>query len=115
MEPTSQLLKGNTPTLVLAVLAEGSSHGYAIVKEIGRRCEGALDMKQATLYPVLQALERDGLIEGEWDTHNAERPRRVYRITPAGRDDLAKRSRSWRSFAEAIDRVLGSGADGEPA
>ncbi len=115
MEAGSQMLKGNTPTLVLAVLGEGPSHGYAIVQEITRRGGEALKMKQATLYPTLQALERDGLIEGDWVTENLDRPRRVYQITEKGREELQNRLRSWKAFAGAVDRVIAGMADVEPA
>lgn len=115
MDLGSQMLKGNTPTLVLAVLNEGPSHGYAIVQEITRRGGEALTMKQATLYPTLQALEREGLIEGEWVTENLERPRRVYRITESGREDLRHRLRSWKAFTGAVNRIIGGESPVDPA
>ena len=59
-----ELLKGNTPTLILAVLETASRHGYGIAREIERRSDNALAFKEGTLYPALHALEREGLIVG---------------------------------------------------
>ena len=75
MDNERELLKGNTPTLVLAVLEDAPQHGYAIAREINKRSGDALRCKQGTLYPALHALERDGLIQGAWETGGGERPR----------------------------------------
>lgn len=115
MTPDSQLLKGNTPTLVLIALRDGPSHGYAIAQQINRRSEGALSLKQASLYPALHALERDGLIEGAWAMEDTDRPRRVYTITAAGEEELARRLRSWSLFTDAMSRVIEGAPGGEPA
>ena len=100
-----ELLRGNTPTLVLAVLADAPQHGYGIAREINQRSGDALKCKQGTLYPALHALEREGLILGEWET--AERPRRVYVITEAGRTELARRLQAWQTFSGIMTDVTG--------
>ena len=115
MNPESQLLKGNTPTLTLAVLREGPSHGYAIVQEINRRSGNSLALRQATLYPALHALERDGLIESDWVLEGSDRPRRVYKITPAGVEELDRRLQAWRLFSRAIESVVQGGQEFEPS
>jgi PadR family transcriptional regulator PadR len=102
-----ELLKGNTPTLVLAVLRDGPRHGYGIAREIERRGGGALAFKEGTLYPVLHTLEREGLIAGEWQQEPGGRMRRVYVVTPAGLAALDQRARTWEEFAAAVHRVLG--------
>jgi PadR family transcriptional regulator PadR len=107
LDSTRELLKGNTPTLVLAVLKDGPRHGYGIARDIERRSGDALRFKEGTLYPVLHALERDGLIAGEWQKEEGERERKVYAITPAGLAALEARARTWREFATAIGRVIG--------
>jgi PadR family transcriptional regulator PadR len=106
-----ELLKGNTPTLVLAVLRDGPLHGYGIAREIERRSENALKCKEGTLYPALHALERDGLVAGEWRQEPGGRDRKVYVLTPAGHAALEQRARTWTEFASAIHRVLGGAAD----
>src|SRR5919198_721815 len=77
MDTERELLKGNTPTLVLAVLRDGPRHGYAIAREIERRSRDALKCKEGTLYPALHALEQQGLIAGEWREEKGGRQRKV--------------------------------------
>jgi PadR family transcriptional regulator PadR len=107
LDSDRELLKGNTPTLVLAVLNDGPMHGYGIAREIERRSDNALKFKEGTLYPALHTLERDEMITGEWRRVPGGRERKVYHITPAGSAVLAERTRSWNSFAAAIGRVIG--------
>ena len=110
MDAERELLKGNTPTLVLAVLRDGPLHGYAIAREIERRSGDALRCKEGTLYPALHALERDGLIGGEWRREAGERDRKIYAITPAGAAALEERTRTWERFAAAVHRVIAGNA-----
>src|SRR5947199_9212449 len=99
MDDERELLKGNTPTLVLAVLRDGPLHGYGIAREIERRSENALKCKEGTLYPALHTLERDGLIAGEWRQEPGGRDRKVYALTPAGHASLEQRARTWAQSA----------------
>jgi len=103
----SDLLRGSTPALVLAVLQSGPAHGYAIAKLINETAGSPLHLKQGTLYPVLHGLERDGLVAGQWEHPDGERPRKVYVITEAGTADLARRTFEWTQFATSINTVLG--------
>jgi len=113
MDPERELLKGNTPTLVLAVLRDGPLHGYAIAREIERRSDNALRCKEGTLYPALHALERDGLILGGWRKEHGGRERKVYELTPAGTAALQERTRTWARFAAAIENVIGGPDHGD--
>ena len=103
----SDLLRGNTPSLVLAVILNDPAHGYAIVKRIADLSEQGLLMKHGTLYPVLHALERDGLVCGAWEHPESERPRKIFSITEAGRTELARHTSEWKRFASTINSVLG--------
>lgn len=107
MDSERELLKGNTPTLVLAVLNDGALHGYGIAREIERRSDNVLRFKEGTLYPALHALEREGLVESEWQSEANGRDRKVYRITPAGIAELQRRTQTWNTFSNAIERVIG--------
>lgn len=107
MTNESDLLRGNTPTLVLAVLADGPQHGYAIAQQINRRTDNSLKFKQGTLYPVLHTLEREGLVSGQWQHTAGERPRLVYAITEAGQAALAERVRAWQRFSQAMNSLIG--------
>ena len=115
MDEESDLLRGNTPTLVLAVLHEGARHGYAIAREINQRSKNALQLKQGTLYPALHALEREGLIAGAWEILEGERPRKVYTLTPTGLTELERRRKTWAKFSIAMESVIGGNLREQPA
>ena len=93
------------PVLVLAALKEGPAHGYLIAKRVSERSDGQLGPREASLYPVLHALEERGLVEGAWEAQG-ERSRRVYQLTETGREELRKEGQAWRSYAAAVERVL---------
>ncbi|MBN9501534.1 MAG: hypothetical protein BGO01_04535 [Armatimonadetes bacterium 55-13] len=109
-EPSlTSLLKGNTGVLILSILKEGPSHGYAIFFEIARRTNNVLQFKQGTVYPLLHALEDEGLIQSEWQemAPGNRRRRRVYSITDAGLTELNERLDAWRLFSQAMIDVTG--------
>ncbi len=115
-EREGELLKGNTPTLLLATLREQPRHGYALAQEIKRRSADALSLGEGSLYPALKALERDGFIEGRWEEQPSGSSRKVYFLTDAGRGELERRTRAWRSFSHAIESVLtGGNPDAQPS
>src|SRR5690242_1914800 len=113
MDTERELLKGNTPTLVMAVLRDGPLHGYGIAREIERRSANALRFKEGTLYPALHGLERVGWVVGEWEMQAGGRKRKIYTLTPAGRTELERRTRTWNAFATAIQSILGGDNHGE--
>jgi len=103
-----ELLKGNTATVVLAILAEGPLHGYQIAKVMRQRSDGALQLGQGVLYPILHRLEDRGLIAGEWEQRTGTPSRKRYAITRAGRAELRAKRHEWAAFAEAMAQVLGA-------
>lgn len=111
MSTEKELLKGNTPSLVLAVLKDSPCHGYGIAREIERRTDNALKCKEGTLYPTLHSLERDGLIRGEWQRKAEGGERKVYAITPEGLIELERRVSAWKHFSAAIGRALEGDSD----
>ena len=109
------LLRGNIPTLILAVISEAPLHGFAIARAINQRSQNALELKQGTLYPALHALERDGWIAGEWEIPDGERPRKVYTLTAAGKTELERRMQAWTRFAAAMEGVMGGKRREQPS
>jgi PadR family transcriptional regulator, regulatory protein PadR len=101
----AETLKGHLDALVLAVLAHEPLHGYAVIEALATRSEGAFELAEGTLYPVLHRLEADGLLASAW-SEAAGRRRRVYRLTRRGRRALAQRREEWSSFVRAVDAVL---------
>jgi len=108
--------KGSTSVLILAILAEEPRHGYAIAREIARRSDDLIALGEGSLYPTLLALEREGLIVGEWQMPpvGGGPARKAYSITEAGRAEMIRRAREVRALARAIDHLLGGVPDAAP-
>lgn len=102
---TSEALKGHVDLLLLAVLEDGTAHGYALVESLRERSDGAFDLPEGTVYPSLYRLEAGGLVASRWESV-AGRRRRVYRLTARGRRDLERRRAEWRAFAGAVEAVV---------
>ena len=100
-----ETLKGHLDLLVLAVVAEGPLHGYAVIEQLRVRSGSAFDVPEGTVYPVLHRLERAGLLASEWQQAGGRR-RRTYRLTSAGRAELVRERDAWESFATAVAGVL---------
>ncbi len=101
-----ELLKGNTPTIVLAILNDGALHGYQISKEMKRRGGEGLQLGQGVLYPILHRLEDRGLISGEWEQSTGTPSRKRYALTARGRAELRSKRKEWAEFAAAMSGVL---------
>lgn len=106
------MARSELPMLVLAVVAESPRHGYAIARAVQERSEDALRLREGALYPALRSLEADGLVIGEWETPESGPARRIYTITPAGRQALAARVEEWKQYSRGIGRVIGGLAHG---
>jgi len=102
----AETLKGHLDGLILATLAAGPAHGYAVIEQLKRRSGGAFELAEGTVYPVLHRLEAEGLLASSW-SEAAGRKRRVYRLTRRGRSALEGRRREWRAFSGAAEAVLG--------
>lgn len=98
-------LKGHLDLLVLAVLADGPLHGYAVIDALRESSDDAFDLPEGTVYPVLHRLERAGLLASDWDT-NTGRRRRTYRLTRPGRAAFDTERAAWNEFAAAVSRVV---------
>jgi PadR family transcriptional regulator, regulatory protein PadR len=106
-------LRGHLDLMLLATLRDvGPAHGYAVIASLRERSLGAFDLPEGTVYPALHRLERDGLIDSQWDARGPRR-RRVYQLTAAGATALAAKRRDWREFARGMQVILGSGASQE--
>lgn len=101
----AETLKGHLDSLILAVVAAGPAHGYAIIEELKLRSRGAFSLPEGTVYPALHRLERAGLLASGWSSASG-RKRRVYKLTARGRRRLDTSKREWSDFASAVDAVL---------
>ena len=105
MSINKDLVAASSTPLVLAILAEGDSYGYAILKRVRELSGGELEWTDGMLYPVLHRLERSGLIESRWESAESGRRRKYYRITQAGREQLDDERRQWRTVDQALDKI----------
>jgi transcriptional regulator len=111
-----EMLKGHLDMIVLAALAPGPAHGYAVIEEIKRRSGEAFALPEGTVYPALHRLEHAGLLSSRWVTAESGRRRRVYALTRQGSRALAERRAIWERFAGAIGGLLkGAGPSRNPA
>src|SRR5258706_12388825 len=90
MDVGKDLVAASATPLVLAILAEGDSYGYAIIKRVTELSDGHLQWTDGMLYPVLHRLQRQGVVAAKWGTPETGRRREDYRITPEGRKQLAE-------------------------
>jgi PadR family transcriptional regulator PadR len=102
-----ELRRGSLELIVLHLLEPGEAYGYEIVSKLTAETDGALGVTDGTLYPVLYRLERAGFVEVRWETPARGVPRKYYRLTEAGRRELAELTREWTAFADAMNRLLG--------
>ena len=96
MELGKDLVAASATPLVLAILAEGESYGYAIIKRVTDLSGGHLQWTDGMLYPVLHRLERQGLVAAKWGASESGRKRKYYRITKEGRAQLAAQRQQWQ-------------------
>ena len=99
------LVAASAMPLVLSILDEGDSYGYAILKRIDELSGGAMEWTDGMLYPLLHRLERLGYVEATWDEQPGARRRRYYRITPAGRSALSEQRRQWEVVSNALQNA----------
>jgi len=102
MEINKDLMAASSTPIVLAILAEDDSYGYAILGRVRELSGGRMEWTDGMLYPVLHRLERLGHIEARWEVAESGRRRKYYRITTRGRARLAEERRQW----QAVDATL---------
>src|SRR5262245_36600116 len=97
-------VRGNLDMMLLAVLAAGPGHGYAVLQQLRERSDAAFDLPEGTVYPALHRLEQAGLLASAWDATSGRR-RRVYTLTKRGRSVLKTKQAEWSGFVHAVEAV----------
>ena len=105
-QPVPNILQGTLDLLILRTLQTGRMHGWAISDRIQQISEDVLQVNQGSLYPALHRLEHRGWIEADWGVSELGRRARFYRLTNAGRRQLALEASEWERMTTAIGRVL---------
>ena len=107
MEFSKDLIAASSTPLVLAILAEGDSYGYAILQRVRELSGGRMAWTDGMLYPVLHRLERIGHIESRWESAETGRKRKYYRITSQGQAQLAEERRQWHAVDSTLRGIWG--------
>ncbi len=111
MHINKDLVAASATPLVLAILAEDESYGYAILKRVRELSGGELEWTDGMLYPLLHRLRRLGYVTTDWRTPPEGRRRRYYAITNDGRAALAEQQRQWGTVTRALGDIWrGSGS-----
>jgi DNA-binding PadR family transcriptional regulator len=96
------LVAASATPLVLSILSEGESYGYAIIKRVDELSGGELQWTDGMLYPVLHRLERNGYVEASWGESETGRRRKYYRLTDEGSKELASQRQQWKVVNSAL-------------
>jgi DNA-binding PadR family transcriptional regulator len=123
VEINKDLIAASSTPIVLAILADEDSYGYAILQRVRELSGGHLEWTDGMLYPVLHRLGRLGYVEARWETSESGRRRKYYRITSEGRAQLDEQRRQWQAVdatlrgiwrMSALSVPIGSGPLGAP-
>lgn len=113
MEISKDLTAASSTPMVLAILTEGDSYGYAILQRVRELSGGRIEWTDGMLYPVLHRLERLGHVASRWERADSGRRRKYYAITAAGLAQLAEERRQWQVVEETLRGVWSSVVQGD--
>src|SRR5687768_756767 len=105
MDIGKDLVTASATPLILGIISEGDTYGYAILKRVSELSGGRLQWTDGMLYPVLHRLERQGHIEGKWGESETGRRRKYYRITDQGIAELTEQRKQWQAVDAALRNI----------
>lgn len=111
-EKSKEMLHGTLDLLVLRILSDGPLHGYAIAKRLKALSDEVVKVEQGSLYPALYRMQRRGWLRSSWGRTEQNRRAKKYRLTRAGKQQLAAETERWDEFAAAVANVLRPGGGG---
>ena len=100
------LLQGTLEMLILQTLRRGAQHGYGISQAIRTGSNDLFQIETGSLYPALQRLEKRGLVASEWKTSDHNQRAKFYKLTPAGRKQLAREQSRWSEMVDAVAALM---------
>jgi|SRR5436190_6593904 len=104
-------LRGQLENLILAVLERGEAHGMEVLRRLETAGCGALTLREGTIYPALYRLEKNGLAQAQWEDNDKRTRgprRRIYHLTPKGKQQLTKSREQFQEFVHVIGGILGA-------
>jgi len=101
-----EILQGTLDLLVLRTLQLGPLHGHGIAKAIQHKSDDLLLVEHGSLYPALHRLVKQGWLSASWQDTKKGRPMKFYRLTAAGRRQLAAEESNWQRLTVAIGLIL---------
>src|SRR5919206_2347754 len=104
-----ELLRGTLDLLILKTLSWGPMHGLAVLRWIEDVTRRRLTIEEGALYPALHRMEQKGWLDAEWGSTDQNRKAKFYRLTPAGRRQLAAELSKWSRYTEAVGPVIAAG------
>ncbi|QUH25909.1 PadR family transcriptional regulator [Serpentinicella alkaliphila] len=107
MKINKELIKGSTTMFILKLLSRGDMYGYQMIRELEEQSDNTFTLKEGTLYPILNLLESDGMIESYWEDTESARKRKYYKITNNGKKLLAEKEKEWEIYSNAVNKVIG--------
>jgi PadR family transcriptional regulator, regulatory protein PadR len=108
-----ELMQGTLDMLILRTLMLGPAHGHQIARHIQRTTDEVLQVEHGSLYPALHRLERKGWVTAKWEMpKDRKREFKYYRLTPAGKRQLALESSKWTLLVASIGRVMEPSEEG---
>lgn len=108
---STDLIRGNTDTIILNILRQGDSYGYEIYKKIIELSGNQYELKEATLYTAFRRLEQDGYILSYWGDETQGGRRKYYRITDEGKERYEQNKKDWNFAKEVLDKLIKGGLD----
>jgi PadR family transcriptional regulator, regulatory protein PadR len=106
MAERHDLIKSNIDSLLLCLVRNQKMYGYQIIKELENRSQGYFKFKEGTLYPALHRLEKNGMIEGNWQVLPGGQQRKYYSITQKGIESLMEKRSDWNEFFNAMNLII---------
>lgn len=107
MSYSSEILRGNTETIILAILNKKDSYGYEIMKTIIEGGKGLFTIKDATVYTAFKRMEKEELITSYWGDGDGSARRKYYRITDKGKDMYAQKVAEWHEIQVVLNNLIG--------
>ena len=108
MPPSKDLVAASAIPLILSILRQGDSYGYAIIQQVRELSGGEMEWADGMLYPILHRLERRKLVRAYWGTAENGRKRKYYRLHRAGADELAVQRAHWDKLHGMLIQLEGA-------